>query len=134
MYPAAFFIDAVFCLLPRETYNMTIAFDTNEEMAEELREIVMKEIDQIAQNGPQSENVEKIREFMLKNWKNSLEQNAGWMGYIQAQYSPGLDYLGEYEQVLRSLSNADIQAMAKKMLGDKNLVKVIMRPTAAEAK
>lgn len=55
---------------------MTISFDTNEEMADELREIVMKEIEEIAANGPKSEDIEKNREFMLKSWKNSLEQNA----------------------------------------------------------
>ena len=62
--------------IPSETYNMTISFDTNEEMADELREIVMKEIEEIAANGPKSEDIEKNREFMLKSWKNSLEQNA----------------------------------------------------------
>ena len=40
--------------IPRETYSMTISFDTNEEMADELREIVMKEIEEIAANGPKS--------------------------------------------------------------------------------
>ena len=51
--------------IPRETYSMTISFDTNEEMADELREIVMKEIEEIAANGPKSEDIEKNREFML---------------------------------------------------------------------
>ena len=45
--------------IPSETYNMTISFDTNEEMADELREIVMKEIEEIAANGPKSEDIEK---------------------------------------------------------------------------
>ena len=115
--------------IPRETYDMTISFDTNEEMADELREIVMKEIQEIAENGPKTEDIEKTREFMLKNWKNSLEQNGGWMNYIQAKYGSGLDYIGGYEQAVRSLTNADVQAFAKKLFADGNLVKVIMRPS-----
>ena len=115
--------------IPRETYDMTISFDTNEEMADELREIVMKEIKEIAENGPKTEDIEKTREFMLKNWKNSLEQNGGWMNYIQAKYGSGLDYIGGYEQAVRSLTNADVQAFAKKLFADGNLVKVIMRPS-----
>ena len=70
---------------------------------------------------------------MLKSWKNSLEQNAGWMNYIQPKYGPGLEYLKDYEQVIRSLTNADVQAMAKKVLGDNNLVKVVMRPAKEKA-
>ena len=113
---------------------MTISFDTNEEMADELCEIVMKEIEEIAANGPRSEDIEKTREFMLKSWKNSLEMNSGWMNYIQAKYGSGLDYVGQYEQAVRNLTNADVQALAKKLLADGNLVKVIMRPAKEEAK
>ncbi len=49
---------------------MTISFDTNEEMADELREI-NEEIEEIAANGPKSEDIEKNREFMLKSWKTA---------------------------------------------------------------
>ena len=120
--------------IPREAYDMTISFDTNEEMADELCEIVMKEIEEIAANGPRSEDIEKTREFMLKSWKNSLEMNSGWMNYIQAKYGSGLDYVGQYEQAVRNLTNADVQALAKKLLADGNLVKVIMRPAKEKEK
>ena len=115
--------------IPRETYSMTISFDTNEEMADELREIVMKEIEEIAANGPKSEDIEKNREFMLKSWKNSLEQNGAWMSYIQIKYGSGLNYIADHEQAIRDLTNADVQALAKKILADGNLVKVVMRPS-----
>ena len=115
--------------IPRETYSMTISFDTNEEMADELREIVMKEIEEIAANGPKSEDIEKHREFMLKSWKNSLEQNGAWMSYIQIKYGSGLNYIADHEQAIRDLTNADVQALAKKILADGNLVKVVMRPS-----
>ena len=55
------------------------------------------------------------------------------ISYIQAKYGPGLEYLKDYEQVIRSLTNADVQAMAKKVLGDNNLVKVVMRPAKEKA-
>ncbi|MDE6624023.1 MAG: insulinase family protein [Alistipes sp.] len=114
--------------IPTESYQMDIQFDTNAEMADELRAIVMQEIEQIAANGPKAEDIEKTREFLAKNWKNTLEQNGGWMSYIQAKYGSGLDYLGEYEQTLQSLTGEDVQALARKILDDKNLVQVIMRP------
>lgn len=120
--------------IPHQTYDMTISFDTNEEMADELCEIVLKEIQEIAENGPKTEDIEKNREFMLKNWKNSLELNQGWMNYIQAKYGSGLNYVGEYEQAVRDLTNDDVQALAKKILADGNLVKVVMRPAKTEEK
>ena len=120
--------------IPAKRYEMHINFDTNEEMADELREIVMKELQQIADNGPLTEDIEKTREFLLKNWQNTLEQNGSWMGYLQSKYSSGLDYAREYKSAVEALTNADVQAMARKVLDDGNLVKVIMRPAPAEEK
>ena len=120
--------------IPREAYTMTIAFDTNAEMADELCEIILKELRTIAEEGPLTEDIEKHREFMLKNWKNSLDENGPWMQYLQAKYGSGLDYLAGQEQAIRSLTNADVQALAKKILDDGNMVKVVMRPEANEDK
>ena len=89
---------------------------------------------QIADNGPLTEDIEKTREFLLKNWQNTLEQNGSWMGYLQSKYGSGLDFVREYKSAVEALTNADVQAMARKVLEDGNLVKVIMRPAPAEEK
>lgn len=119
--------------IPEESYNMAIAFDTNEQMADELCGIIVAEIRRIAEEGPQSADIEKTREFLLKEWNNSLEQNAGWLSFLQAKYGSGLDYVADYEQTVRSLTDADVQALARKILDDGNVVKVVMRPEAAAA-
>lgn len=115
---------------PTESYQMDIQFDTNAEMADELREIVMQEIREIAANGPKHEDIEKTREYLAKQWKNSLEQNGSWMGYIRELDTFGADYLADYEPTLRAMTDADVQDLAKKMLEDNNLVQVVMRPAA----
>ena len=119
---------------PHETYRMDIQFDTNEEMADELREIVMQELHAIAENGPKSEDIEKTREFLAKQWKNSLEQNGSWIPYLLDYDLLGFDYLTDYEAALRSMTGADVQALAKKILDDNNLVQVVMRPAPAAEK
>ena len=93
-----------------------------------------QEIRNIAENGPKSEDIEKTREYLAKQWKNSLEQNGSWMGYIQELNTVGNDYLADYEQTLRSITDADVQALAKKVLADNNLVRVVMRPAPAAEK
>jgi len=118
--------------IPRETYSMTIAFDTNDEMDDELCEIVIAELKKIAEEGPLTEDIEKTREFLLKDWQNGLEQNGTWMRYLQMKYGSGLDYVANGEQAIRTVSNADVQKLAQKILEDNNLVKVVMRPEAAE--
>lgn len=119
---------------PTESYQMNIQFDTNAEMADELQEIVMQEFRNIAENGPKSEDIEKTREYLAKQWKNSLEQNGSWMRYMLQYYADGNDYLADYETALRSITAADVQALAKKVLADNNLVRVVMRPAPAAEK
>ena len=118
--------------IPKQTYDMTISFDTNEQMADELCEIIMQEIRQIAENGPKSEDIEKTREYLLKNRQNSMQLNSGWLGFIQSKYGSGLDFVKDYEPALRALTAADVQAIAKKILSDGNIVKVVMRPEKTE--
>lgn len=117
--------------IPSETFELNIAFDTNEEMADELCEIILKEIEKIAQEGPLTEDIEKHREFMLKNWQNGLEQNGTWFTILRMKDEAGLDYLAGYEAAIRNLTGADVQALARKILADGNRIRVTMRPEAA---
>lgn len=117
---------------PDENYTLIVMFDTNEQMADELMEVISDEIQKIAEDGPLTEDIEKTREYLAKDWKNGLEQNGTWMNYIDKYYTNGLDYISNYETILKNMTNEDIQAFAKKILEDGNMVKVIMRPEITE--
>ncbi len=117
---------------PEQMYDMVIAFDTNEKQADELCGIVMDEIKKIAENGPEKEQIEKTREFLLKNQKNTLEQNKGWMSFINKWYTYGWDYITNAEPIIAKVSAEDVKNLAKKILDDGNKVFVVMRPEAAE--
>lgn len=113
---------------PRGQYKISISFDTNEQMADELSEIVVDEIRAIAANGPKEQDVEKIRSFMLKQWKNSLQFNRQWTQIIRAYYSRGIDMVSEYETTVSGITCDDIKTLAQKIISDNNMVYVIMRP------
>ena len=120
--------------IPRETYEMTISFDTNEEMVEELRDIVRQEIREMADKGPDGETMEKIRGYLRKNWESGLEQNGNWLSFISDWKFENLDYVSDYLPALEAVSSSDVQRLAKKILADGNLVKVIMRPAKEKEK
>ncbi len=118
---------------PTPNYTMNIAMDTNEQMADELCEIILKEIEEIATNGPKTEDIEKTREYLLKEWTASLEKNTSWINYIEAKWGWGLDNVAEQEATIKAITNADVQAFAKMILDKKNQIKIMMRPEAAKA-
>ena len=116
--------------VPTPTYTMNIQFDTNDQMADELCEIIIKEIEEIAANGPKTEDIEKTREYLLKEWTSSLEKNPSWMSYISSKWNSGMDNIAEQEAAIKAATNADVQAFAKMLLEKKNQIKVMMRPEA----
>ena len=109
-------------------YILQIVFDTNDEMADELCEIIIAEMEKIAAEGPLADDVEKTREYLLKNYKKLMEQNSWWRQIINEYYDYGLDYQKDYEAVVSSITGDDVKAMMQKILDDGNHIKVMMRP------
>ena len=112
------------------TYQLVIQFDTNEKMADELSEIVVAELKQIAANGPKSEDLEKVREYLIKEWNNRLVQNGAWMGYIRNYYTYGenMNRVANYENIVKGMTAEKVAALAAKVLADNNMTYVVMRP------
>ena len=115
---------------PTETYSMLIVFDTNEQLADELIDICVAEIEKIAKEGPLAEDIAKSKEFLQKNYSNVLENNSGWMSAINRWYDEGYNYKEEYLGILESVTLDDVKAMAQKLLNDNNKTLVVMRPEA----
>ncbi len=111
-------------------YQLVVQFDTNEVMADELSEIVVAELKQIAENGPKSEDLEKVREYMIKEWNNRLVQNSSWMNYIYQYYTYGeaVNRVANYENIVKGMTGEKIAALAAKVLADGNMTYVVMRP------
>ncbi len=112
------------------TYQFAIQFDTNETMADELSEIVVAEIKELAANGPKAEDLNKVREYLIKEWNNRLVQNGAWMGYIRNYYTYGenMNRVANYENIVNGMTAEKVAALAAKVLADNNMTYVVMRP------
>ena len=117
---------------PEKIYRLIVMFDTNKEMADELMEVIIDEIETIAKEGPVVEDIEKNREFLAKQWKNAQEQNGDWMRYIKTKETTGLNYFADFEKELRQLKAEDVQQMAQRILKNKNMIRVVMYPEEKE--
>jgi zinc protease len=113
---------------PVETYQLSIAFDTNEALADELIAICDAEIRKIADEGALVDDIAKSKEFLQKNYNNVLESNNGWISAITRYYDEGYNYKDEYIGILESVTADDVKAFAQKLLNDGNRTLVVMRP------
>ena len=122
-------VSASVMLAPRiDEYTVQVMFDTNEQMADELTDIVFAEIEKIAKEGPLAEDMEKTREYENKNYAKIIEQNGWWSSTLSQFYEYNINRVEEYLPAVNGVTSADVQALAKKILEDGNLIKVVMRP------
>ena len=109
-------------------YQLIVLFDTNEQMADELSQIVIDEIKKIAEQGPNKEDVEKTRKYLLKEYENQIQQNGTWIDWLDLYNYRGMNSLAEYKKTVEELTYDDLKALAAKILKDNNMAYVVMRP------
>ena len=109
-------------------YQLVVLFDTNEQMADELSQIVIDEIKKIATDGPNAEDVEKTRKYLLKEFENQVQSNDNWVDWLDQYNYRGTNFVAEYKKAVEELTYDDLKALAAKVLADNNMAYIVMRP------
>ena len=109
-------------------YQLIVLFDTNEQMADELSQIVIKEIKDIATDGPKADDVEKVRKYLLKEYENQIQSNDNWVDWLDQCNYRNINFAVEYKKAVEELTYDDVKALAAKVLADNNMAYIVMRP------
>jgi len=115
---------------PVEKATLLIAFECDPERASELKSIIYKELNEIAQNGPTQVNLDKTVSNMLKTREEDLQHNSYWAGTIRNYYLNEIDRNDpkNYADILNKMTVKDLQKMAKKFLAKADLLELIFVP------
>lgn len=111
---------------PKEKVALQIIFDTDPAKKDKLMQIIFDQADKLAKEGPSAENLNKVKEFMLKKHAENLKENAYWLRNIDEYLFTGVDMNKNYEAVLNSITAKDVQKFMNDLLKQKNQVEVIM--------
>lgn len=107
---------------------MQIYFDTDPEKAEKLNALVHRELNEIANNGPKAEDLQKVKEYMIKKHQEDVNQNNYWSSILINYYFYNEDNNTDYQSIVNSMTQQDIQKLTQQLLSQKNLIEVIMKP------
>ena len=114
---------------PIGTYDLKVTFQTNPDMVEELVRVVKDELFQIADKGPDPEDLNKHLEY----WRKMETQNARNVQtrliLLQTYYTWGEDWDVDYNKLLNSITVEKVQELARKIMADGNLKEVVVNPT-----
>ena len=119
--------------VPRGEYTMSVQFGSSPENADKLSRTVFALIDTLQTRGPDSADVEKVREQLLREHEVEVKQNAFWAGNIAGRTHSGEDPAGlaaPYSAMIDALSAAQLKAAAATFFDTKNYAKFVLLPEA----
>ena len=83
-------------------------------------------VDYMVQQGPSAENLQKIKEYMLRSHTEDLKSNAYWMRNLFLKTRYGLEKVEGYEEIVNAITVEDLKAMARKVFKSGNRIVVGM--------
>jgi zinc protease len=113
---------------PVPDFNLIVSFETDPVKADKLIGIVYKEIKNLVDNGPSDADLQKAKEYFLKQRPEDMKENNWWLGRMDDYYFYNLDYLTGYEAKVKALTVQSVHDYAKKELTKGNIVQIVMRP------
>jgi len=115
---------------PVEKANLLVVFECDPERASSLKEIIYRELGEIASKGPSQVNLDKTVSNMLKTRQEEKEHNGYWESIVYGYYVYGIDNNEDknFADILNSLTVKDIKKMVKKYLAQADLLEMVFVP------
>ena len=113
---------------PEERVVIQVSFDTNPEQAPKLRELAIKGLKELAENGPELDKFNMAIENFKKNIPETRLNNSYWMSNISEYLDHGYDYDAEYEAAVNSVTPEDVKAVLQAVLAQNNMIEVTSAP------
>jgi zinc protease len=110
---------------------MTIYYGTSPQKVEELKQEVFSEINDLIENGPKPDEIDKAREKMLRSRELSLRKNGYWLATLKSYYlNKGGNFktFDKYEPAIENLSGKSLKKAAKHIWDFNNYISVTLMP------
>ena len=117
-----------FSTFPKERYSLSISFDTDPKMMDELIGVAYDELKKIADNGPLSDDFQKTEGNMRSQFDQNQKENAYWSNVLYSYYYSGKDTHTNWLSTFSKTDAKAIQHFAKEILKHKNTIEVVMSP------
>lgn len=111
-----------------ETTSQIIAYcPMKPEKADTALMIMRDEVNAMAKTCD-SDKLQKVKEYMLKNHADGLKQNRYWLSQIYNWRNYGVDFHTDFEKIVNAQTVESISAFVKELLKAGNCAEVVMMP------
>lgn len=106
--------------------TLRISYNADPSRYEELNPIVYEQLRIIAEQGPQPASMEKVRQYLLKQYDQVCITNDYWTYVAWHELDDEADFDTGYCDMVRQMTAADVQQMARVLLQQKNRIEITM--------
>lgn len=111
---------------PKEELILQIIFQTDPAKKDKLSAVVVEQLNKMAKEGPSAEHMQKIKEYMLKKYKDAQKENGYWLNNLDEYFYTGIDNTKDYEKIVNSITAKEVQDFLAKLLKQNNEIQVVM--------
>jgi zinc protease len=115
---------------PYQKYSAFLYLPCGPEKIDTLLKTFKTEVGSIKSNGPQKEDLDKVKAQWIESNKTAMKRNGTWLNYLLSAKleNKNVDRFLNYEKYVNALTVKDVQEAAKLVYNDKNVVTAILRP------
>ncbi len=99
-------------------------------MQEKLQQRAVDELMKVVKEGPSAENLNKVKEYMLKKNTEDMRENTYWLGKLNTYNLYGVDEMHPTTEIIKKQTPESIKKLVKKMFDSKNYIQVSMKGIA----
>lgn len=111
---------------PHEEAMMQIVYQTDPTKKEKLNTLIDELVKKMAAEGPSSEQMQKVRDYMVKQYNDNQKENSYWISSLDEYYYTGIDFNADYLNIVNSVTAADVKAFATNLIQQGNKVTVVL--------
>ncbi len=106
--------------------TLSISYKADPQRYNELNPIIYQQLENIAKKGPEPTSMQKVREYLLKQYDQVAITNDYWSYVIWHEIEDGADFDRDYKMMVRNITASDVQQMARQLIDAKRCIEVTM--------
>ncbi len=116
--------------VPYPNYHLSMSLPCGPDNVDKVIAAAMGEIQKLQVAGPDAADLDKVKQNWLIGHRKALRENGYWLDKLHGSvlYGRDLARVLSYEQDVAGLSQADVQAAARRYLRQDNYVQVVLLP------
>ena len=112
---------------PEEIAVVQIQLPTAPDKMDRMMKVVYDGVEKVCSEGPSEDYLQKIKEYMVRSHAENLKKNGYWMNQMVTLTRLKKDYVTGYDEMVQSITTADLKELAQKIFKSGNRLVVGMK-------